>query len=365
MPTNRTLIALAVAAILPLWVLAQEPTAPPAGTEGAEPPTEAESLLDQAIIKLKQLETAQADLRQDVEMLGQQFAVVGRYEKAPGRRLRMELQVQGLPASSGNMKQVSDGKTLWDYFEILDQQYYSRLDLTQVFQKLDDPVFDELTRAVFMDQLGMSGPDSLLQGLRQAARFVQSPEVAELDGRAVHILRGEWKDMSVMGAPSGPAPGPMALLPAYIPRLVEVWVGQEDGWPYKVVLQGKKRPIIAQKQQFRIGHDGRPQGPALSTDDEPPSKFILTYSNVDLDPHFGPNAFDFRPPADVRVEDTTGDRIAQLEQFAQILSAQQTSEAAREDTLLDGAIRVPPLGPEPEPLGSPPRDTPPATVAPR
>ncbi len=361
MPINRFLLALAVASILPLWVLAQ---APSDSEDAPEATTEAETLIDQAINKLKLIETVQAKIRQEVEMLGQQFTVVGRYEKAPGQRLRLELEVQGLPASGGSMQQVSDGQTLWDHAQILDQNYYSRLDLSQVLQKLEDPVFDELTRRAYMDQLGISGPDSLLMGLRQSARFIQTPEESELDGRPIQILRGEWKDMTVMGVPEGPTPGPMALLPAYVPRLVEVWIGKEDGWPYKVILQGKKRPVIAQSKQFRIGPDGRPVGPALSTPDEPPSKFILTYSDVDLDPEFESNAFAFRVPVNVQPDDTTVERIAQLEQIAQFISAQKTSEAAKEDSgsLLEGSLRVPPLGPEPEQLGTPPRDTPPATV---
>lgn len=363
MPINRFLLALAVASILPLWVLAQ---APSASDDAPESITEAETLIDEATNKLKQVETVQAKIRQEVEMLGQQFTVVGRYEKAPGQRLRLELEVQGLPSTGGSMQQVSDGQTLWDYARILDRDYYNRLDLSQILKKLEDPIFDELTRRIYMDQqLGLSGPDSLLQGLRQSARFIQSPEESELDGRPVHILRGEWKDMTVMGVPDGPNPGPMALLPAYIPRLVEVWIDKESGWPYKVILQGKKRPVISQSQQFKIGHDGRPVGPALSTSDEPPSKFILTYSDVDFDPQFEPNAFAFRLPSDVRPDDTTVERMAQLEQIAQYISAQKASEAAKEGEtgpLLEGSLRVPPLGPEPEQLGTPPRDTPPATV---
>ena len=76
MPNHRIVLTLAVAVALPLLALAQ---APPPGQVPPAPPTPAEQTLDAAIEKLKAITSVRADIRQDVDMLGQKFSVVGQY----------------------------------------------------------------------------------------------------------------------------------------------------------------------------------------------------------------------------------------------------------------------------------------------
>ena len=68
-------------------------------------------------------------IHQEVDMLGEHFTIEGEYWHAGPYTFRLRLDVKGLPGSDGRMGQVSDGKVLWDYTELLDQHYYYRLDL--------------------------------------------------------------------------------------------------------------------------------------------------------------------------------------------------------------------------------------------
>ena len=117
----RIILAATVVALTTTASFAQTPPSPPpaqspqAGTAvqaPAEPPTEAEKLIDAAIPKVAAVKAVSATLTQDVKMMGQTFQVKGRYLKAPGSRILLRLEVAGLLGSSGSMTQVCNGDVL-------------------------------------------------------------------------------------------------------------------------------------------------------------------------------------------------------------------------------------------------------------
>jgi outer membrane lipoprotein-sorting protein len=362
MPNHRFVPTLALAGLVPLLAWAQSPAqTPPPAVPAATPEavaTEAELLLDAAIVKLKALQSVKADIHQEVDILDQKFAVDGEYLKAPDYQIRLRLAISGLAETKGEMEQICDGQVLWDYSNILDERYYSRLELKKVLDRLNSPEFDETVRAVFIQQqLGLAGPQALLEGLRQAATF-EAKEEGEIEGKAVWILRGRWKDGESLGL------GPMAPLPSYVPSLVYVWLGKEDGWPYQVILQGKAALDIGQKRKITLGPDGRPAGNVIRQDKQSPSRFLLKYTNVQLNPEIPEGAFAFRvPPGEEgRVIDSTEDRMAVLENASRVIIASKAEEAAK-----SGAEPPPPVLDEgisiPTPAPAPPTN-PPGTVSP-
>ena len=347
MPKNRIIPAVVLPLLVALFASAQEPAPPVAGGAPAgpaaeaappEPPTPAEELLDAAIKKVVALTSVSADIQQQAEMLGQRFDVKGRYLKAPNNRVYLRLAVSGLAKSTGTMLQVCDGETLWDFQQVLESQNYHTLKIAPILEKLKSPELDDALREQVMTQLGFSGPDALLVGLRKALRFDQKEE-GTLDGKAVWILRGTWKDREgLIGPDQQPLP-PTASLPAYIPSLATVWIGKEDGWPYKVVLVGKV-PSMLQEDSRQLGADGRPK----ATQKVQPSRIILTYSNVQLNATLKPEEFAFQAPPGVRVDDNTEALLNALEQTLQARIAQKKQEAAKAEPLLDQSIEVPRSG---------------------
>lgn len=359
MPYNRLAMLVAPACLVGLAAWAQDPApiAPPAtaapgapAVKAALPPTEAEKAIDEAIAKVKALKSVSADVRQDVDMLGQKFAITGQYLRGPDYKVRLQLDLVGLADAGGTMLQICDGNTLWDYQKILDGQSYARLDLGKILARLNGPEFDAVTRDFFIDQrLGFSGPDALLAGLRKSLRFEQKEE-GELDGKPVWVLRGTWQDLASLGlAPPGQAVPATTALPAYVPSVATLWIGKEDGWPYQVLLEGKARSVLLSPKQ-RLGPDGRPMGRVQPAPKEPPSRFLLKYSNVQLDGTIDPDNFAFAVPdgTQVPVADLTSERLAEIEQVAQALAAQRRAEAAKAgESTLGSSLTVPPLGPDP------------------
>jgi hypothetical protein len=386
---NRIIPTVGISVLIPLWVWAQTPTAPPdpaaagaAATPPAtpplspspaaatpanpaekaapKPPTEAELVLDDAARKVAALATVSAKLEQQVKMLNQIFTIEGTYLKAPGGRIFLELVVKGLPGAAGKMLQVCDGVTIWDFQQLLEQRYYRKATLGPILEKLKSPEIDASAREQVLTRLGIEGPDVLLTGLRRAIYFDQKEE-GTLDGRPVWILRGTWQDrQGLLGPNQQPLPA-RAPLPAYVPSQATLWLGKDDGWPYKVRLAGRKPTVLFDTR--RIGPDGRPVGPRSAIQSIEPSEVELVYTIVSLNPAFKGDEFAYKPPEGVRVDDSTEAVVNELDQMIQMKIAQQKAETARTEPLLEKAIDVPrpatrpdgPASPTPPPLAPRPK----------
>jgi outer membrane lipoprotein-sorting protein len=356
MNTNRIIPTAGIFLLIPLYLWAQAPApapsndvpaatkapgaamAPAAATPPA-PPTEAELTLDEAAKKVAAITTVSADLLQTVKMLKQQFVIKGSYLKAPGSRISLKMVVSGLPGAAGEMLQVSDGVTIWDFQQVLESKYCRKVTLAPILEKLKAPELDVAARDQIFAQLGIAGPEALLLGLRQAIHFDQKEDGTLKDGRPAWILRGTWQDrQGLLGPNQQPLPA-TAALPAYIPSQATVSIGKADGWPYEVRLAGQMPSVIVETR--RIGPDGRPIGSLSSRQTIDPSVVELTYSNVTLDPKLTGNEFVYNPPASVRPDDITETLLSGLEQMIQNKINQQKAETARADPLLNQSISVP------------------------
>ncbi|GAC1449513.1 MAG: hypothetical protein NVSMB9_33400 [Isosphaeraceae bacterium] len=376
MPKNRIFLALGVALTISMaaWAQAPSPTtttgssspsAPLAGSvqeaqaksAAPEPPTDAEKELDRAIARVAALKSVSADLLQTVDMLDQHFQIEGRYLKAPNRRIYLKLKVTGIHESPGTMLQVCDGETLWDYKQILESQSYSKLEIAQILEKLKAPELDDKIREQVLSGLGFSGPEELLKGLRRVVRFDQKSSVTIKD-KEYWVLRGEWRSREgLFGVNQQPLPL-TAQLPAYVPSLVILHLGKEDGWPYKIRLVGRRPPNLTDTR--KIGPDGRPIGSLKSIQEVKPTVMEMTYSNVLLNPDLKTDEFAFQAPPGVRTEDGTQALLGMLDQAIQMRSTQKKAEAAKgEDSLLKQPIEVPRETSEANPSSSPSPSSPP------
>ncbi|HKM53659.1 MAG TPA: hypothetical protein VJY33_09635, partial [Isosphaeraceae bacterium] len=322
--------------------------AAPAGKPAEPPqesPTEAEHLIDLAIKKIAGLKSVSADLLQTVDMLKQKFEIRGRYLKAPSSHIFLRLSVSGLPESEGTIMQVCDGETLWDYQQIFDSKSYRKLSIKPVFERLNSPDMDPKIRDQLVTQLGFSGPEALLVGLRKSIKF-DIKEEDTLDGMPVWVLRGTWRNRSgLIGPDQRPLP-PTGPLPAYVPSVATLTVGKDDGWPYKLVMVGKVPTILATP---RAGSEKAASG-KRPADKIEPSQLTLVYSGVKLNPEIKVDEFVFRSPPNVSVEDTTELTIKGLDQLIQAQLMQKRAEAARQEgPVLEQQIDIPKTPADPTP----------------
>lgn len=362
---NASRIIFAAAAVLTTVAsFAQAPGGPlpaqpaqPGGNAGSapkapaeEPPTEAEKLIDEAIQKVAAVKSVSATLTQEVKMMDRSFQVKGRYRKAPGARVFLQLDVAGLPGSTGTLIQVSNGETLWNYQKLLDSPSYSKLSVKPVLERVQAPEVDKQVREQILSTLGFSGPEMLLSGVRKSIRFDQKEE-GELDGRPVWIVRGTWRDRTGLNVPEGRPVAPIGLLPPYVPSLATLTLDKENGWPYRLDFRGRPETMLV---------DIRPTGPdgkrftgaasASAVEKQEPSDLLLVYSDVKFDPTLGDADFAFQAPPDAAVEDNTEIILQGLSRMIEAQAQQKRMEAAGAAAPAPAAN---PSGPPPAALPAP------------
>jgi outer membrane lipoprotein-sorting protein len=342
--------------IIPSWSNAQIiPPVPPgpvpsqapaaAASAPAAPPTAAEEVIDDAIKKLKALASVSCTIEMSVQMLNQSFRLEGQYLRAPQHRTKLQLILTGLGDSSGKMLQICDGATLWDYSQVLSSQSCQKLQVEQIVKRLDNPDCDAQIRDQAYTRMGLTGPETLLQGLRKALAFNQK-EAGTFEGKSIWILRGEWKDRS---APGMPAAGP---LPPIVTNIAEVWIGQDDGWPYRIQLASSPSSVVEKGQQA-VNADGRPASPKLPAAKRMPNKVILLWHDVVINPKLDPGDFAFEPPAGIPVQDGTEQIVGELDKYLADAAARKKTDTSGSNAVLDQTLTVPKPPAEPGALPPP------------
>lgn len=372
MPNKRIITLLALSAAIPFLAWGQVPpqdplTGSPLGSqakpapEPEAPPTPAELALDEAIAKIRARDAISSDVLVQVSILGHKFRVSGIYLKAPGLRSLLRLSVSGLGDSTGTMQQVCDGVTLWDYSQVMEQQTLELVRVGPVMELLQKPELEEDLRSQIETQLGLSGPEALLAGLRKVSRFDQIAEDT-LDGRPVLVIGGSWKESEVAGLPGGQAAiDRFGMLPAYVPSIVRLWIGKDDGWPYKVALQGRMGSMMHDGPLLNA--EGRIISRKAAATRQPQSSLTLFYTLNDKPVR--DEDFLFAAPPTVNAQDLTERVTATLEAAMAEGAARKRAAGTGTGDLLDESIPAPAPEPaQPEsvpapdtgaPLGAPPK----------
>ena len=325
------------------------PGTPEAQPKAEEPPTPAEKVIDEAKSRLAKVESVAADIQERVDMLNQHVVLKGRYLKAPQYRMYFSLSVAGLPETSGTTLQVCDGVTRWDYQAILEQQIYYKYSVKPVMERLNSPDLEPRLKEQLKEGMGFAGPESLLVGLRKLFRFDQEKEEGKIGDKAVWILRGSWRRDVRQGltGPDQRQANVTGLLPPYIPMDATLYLGQDDGWPYKVILVGRKPTKLLDTR--KVGPDGRPIGSRSSIETVDPTNIVLEYSNVRINPTLNLDEFAFQAPPAASVEDGTEMIVKQLDSAIAMQAERKKAEAAKkEGPVLNQSLDVP------VPPGTPP-----------
>ncbi len=334
-------------------------TAPVPGAPGAEapakeePPTPAEQTIDEAKARLARLKSCSAALEQSVNMLDQKFTIRGNYIKAPGYRVYSRLTLAGLPDTQATSLQVCDGETYWRYQSILDQPIIRKLSIKPVMERMNSPDLDSKFKELFQTDMGFAGPEALLAGLRRQFRFEQEKEESKLGDKPVWILRGTWKTRQGLSDRPGRQLPAIGLLPPYIPSDATLYLGKDDGWPYKLVLRGRAPTRVEDTR--KVGPDGRKIGSLSSIKPVTPTSITLVYSDVKLNPKVNTDEFAFNPPNTAAVEDETQMLVKQLDQALAAQADRKKDEAnKKEGPLLDQSLDVPTPPAQPS-VAQPPR----------
>lgn len=316
----------------------KRPAAPATKADPADP------ILDDAIAKIRALKSVAAKVSMRGEMLNQSFDIRGEYLRAQDNRQRLDLALVGPAGAGGRMLQICDGAILWEVQQALDTNFYSKTDVSKILAKLNAPGVTDEQREDLLTRLGFAGPEALLQGLRKSIAF-DSIDEAELDGRPVWILRGNWKDRESLTGPEQTPLPEIGPLPAYIPSYAVLTLGKDDGWPYKLEMEGRRRSIVELRgTTTKTDLAGKTTRVKAARTDVEPSRLTLVYSDVRLNPDLKPEDFAYQPPRNVEVQDLTDLQAANLENYLKMLSQEAQRKADEElgETAGKTTLEIPP-----------------------
>ena len=116
-------------------------------------------------------------------------------------------------------------------------------------------------------------------------------------------------------------------MPHYIPSDVTLYLGKDDGWPYKLVLTG--RSVSVPLDTRKAAPDGRRVGSLSSLAKPGPTRLTLEYTNVKLNAAILVDEFAFQAPSTAQVDDNTEDIVRMLVQEIATQASRKNAEAAK------------------------------------
>ena len=190
--------------------------------------------------KLESYQTIEAKIRVRTDLLGQPLVGTGVYaqlESTSGRLLRMELAIQAGQQTT-SVKQISDGRNLWEHWQIGNSERVNHIDLGRVNRLLR-----KHPHAVSMSSssLASGGLPKLLAQLATNFDFSEAPvRPGSLGGIEVLVITGKWRpEKLAAAAPNAVKEGSIdySRLPIHVPHQVELVVGKDELFPYRVTYQ--------------------------------------------------------------------------------------------------------------------------------
>ncbi|MBN1589854.1 MAG: hypothetical protein JW888_10100 [Pirellulales bacterium] len=267
---------------------------------GAKPQTDA--MLADSIATLEGYHSIAAELGCRVDLFGKQLGGTGNYREersGPFPKVRVELRMP-LGEKMGVLVQVCDGRYLWSYRRLLNEEKLTRVDMQRLAQELgsgnDLPLVSPLTSTI-----GMGGLAGTLRELRRNFHFEVLGETRLLD-EPVWQLRGRWlPDRLVAILPdqkkaidSGKEID-YSKLPPHLPSHVMLTLGQEDLFPYRVEYR---------RSEIQEGPDGPRDSPEARR-----SGMVIQFLRVAVNSSIRPAEFDYNA---VDFSDVTESYIARL-----------------------------------------------------
>jgi hypothetical protein len=196
------------------------------------------------------------------------------------------MQLGSVPSS---FLQVCDGRHLWTYEKIREEEDLKRVDLLRLHQALEDlGKMPHSNGFAWLQRMG--GLPKLLAGLDRAFEF-RRVEATQLHHVKSWRLVGQWRP-DFLGArqPGNTQAGRLADLnglPPHLPHYVVVFLGQEDGFPYRIEYR--------RRNQAQTGASGGPEDTTMVS---------VLFHEVNLNLPVSPDSFVYNPGDLEPVDDT-------------------------------------------------------------
>ncbi len=209
----------------------------------ANRPQGGQSLLEHAILTLESRRSVSANIVYHLNLFGQRPVGQGVYLEQRSERgvlLRYESRFQ-LAGEPSSLLQVCDGRYLWVYRKLGDEETLSQVDLRRVQQELE--ATGNLDKIVAVGWWpGLGGIPRLLRQLHDYLQFgpVEEDQLDDRNGPVpVWKLRGRWKPERLAESlpdrktKAAERLGP-GVLPGHVPDRVVLYLGKTDEFPYRI-----------------------------------------------------------------------------------------------------------------------------------
>lgn len=259
-------------------------------------PSNGQQLMRAAAQRTAQHATIESRLRVRTDLMGQPLVGSGEYAQlrsSAGLLLRMELAIQA-GEQAASVTQISDGRDLWEHWRMAGTERVNHVDLQRVENAVKQAPAGSATVATSAN-LASGGLPKLLLQLAENFEFdkaeVQSGKVGKVP---VWFTVGVWKPERLAAAAPQAVTGDtisFEKLPVHLPHQVEVLLGQNDLFPYRVTYQ-RWHPQDG-KHVLR---------PAVTTE----------FFEVAIDEQLDPTQFNYQKPTNLSVADRTDAFIQSL-----------------------------------------------------
>ena len=198
--------------------------------------------LTQTYRELLAAQSYEAEIEQSINVGGRIFNAKGKYVRASGLRMRLQLDINlGNPAkpSKAQLLQVSDGQILMSLQTVNGKSRLTRRNLRQIQQAVDSS--KTVNRERFLTALGTGGIAELIRSLAQTMVF-DNHEDRTIDSEPVAIYEGTWspKYRTVFLRQGG------KKYPDHVPDRVRIYISRANN-----------SHLLRRVEYFKRGDDGK------------------------------------------------------------------------------------------------------------
>jgi hypothetical protein len=285
------------------------------GAEQGNPIASAQgqSLAKRAIVAVDSQSSVHLQLRQRINMFGQQLVGNGVYQQSgqgEERRLRLDLKVN-VANQSTSMQQVCSGRFLYIRRDFGSTNHLGRVDLRRIREAVDQAPTTDGNLDVSQQWMLLGGMPQLLARLEKNFQFT-APEQAMLENTPVLVVDGYWQPQALLAllpehqdAINAGKPIDAKALSGQLPTQIRLVVRRTDNFPLRI-------------EYLRSGKAAEPNQP-------PPLTTIMAMEFYDIRTggHIDPLTFVYNP-GNQEVADHT-------DVYLRSLGLKETRQATREE----------------------------------
>lgn len=207
-----------------------------------------EELLKTTVEALESQTSISVHVQQEIHLFDEHIVRAGTYEQGTGRPLVWRLELKMRDGSRQSLfEQLSDGRMVWLYERVADEQKLQKIDLERVSNSLKDVAAAQGSTPGGLLGWGVGGLPRLLEGLNQAFEF-GPPTRASWKGQNAWRMEGVWrkamllrllpdqKDKILRGQPE------LRKLPEQVPDRIVLHIGAADLFPLHIQYLRTPRP---------------------------------------------------------------------------------------------------------------------------